>query len=112
LVRTLGGRVGGIAQRVEGEPELEPGKASLVFLSRMPDGAVTVASRSQGQFDLVADPSGKLTVRRSRSLPKLVHRPTREFPDPALSAVIVLHRASLDSAEVAIKGAWKQAHGR
>jgi hypothetical protein len=111
VIRTLGGKVGGIAQRVEGEPDLEPGKATLVFLSRMPDGMATVAARSQGQFELVADSSGKLTVHRSRSLPRLVHRPTREFPDAALSAVIVLHRASLDAAEVAIKGAWRQAHG-
>src|SRR6185503_4879482 len=103
LIRTLGGSVDGIAQRVEGEPELVLGKASLVFLRRMPDGAVTVAARSQGQFELVADSEGKLTVYRSRSLGKLVHRATREFPDPALSAVIVLSRASFDTAEAAIE---------
>ncbi len=49
-VRTLGGHVGDVGQRVEGEAEFSTGTRSLVFLRRVPDGRFRVTQMSQGHF--------------------------------------------------------------
>jgi hypothetical protein len=49
-VRTLGGHVGDVGQRVEGEAEFSKGSRALVFLRRAPDGRFRVTQMSQGHF--------------------------------------------------------------
>jgi hypothetical protein len=55
-VRTLGGVVGNVGQRVEGEAVLTVGRPCLLFLRKGPvDGFYDVTARAQGQFPLVID---------------------------------------------------------
>lgn len=49
-VRTLGGQVGDVGQRVEGEAEFTAGSRALLFLRRAPDGRFRVTQMSQGHF--------------------------------------------------------------
>jgi hypothetical protein len=49
-VRTLGGHVGDVGQRVEGEAEFAAGSRAVVFLRRVPDGRFRVTQMSQGHF--------------------------------------------------------------
>lgn len=49
-VRTLGGHVGDVGQRVEGEAEFSVGSRSLLFLRRVPDGRFRVTQMAQGHF--------------------------------------------------------------
>lgn len=58
-VRTMGGVVGTIGQRVEGEAVFTTGEASLVFLHPGPAGVYVVTSRGQGQFPVVPDANPK-----------------------------------------------------
>ncbi len=57
-VRTLGGEVGELGQRVDGEASLEIGKPTLLFLERLPTGTFAVTARAQGQFFIDRRPSG------------------------------------------------------
>lgn len=49
-VRTLGGHVGDVGQRVEGEAEFTAGARAMLFLRRVPDGRFRVTQMSQGHF--------------------------------------------------------------
>lgn len=72
LVRTLGGRVGKVAQVVPGEAELVPGKTSSLFLESSRDGGMlAVTAMSQGHYPLRADLRGVLRLRPSPHLPDL-----------------------------------------
>jgi hypothetical protein len=66
-VRTLGGHVGDIGQRVEGEAEFAPNERAVVFLRRVPDGRFRVTQMSQGHFRV--DGSG--TIARLRGTTRL-----------------------------------------
>lgn len=57
-VRTLGGRVGGIAQRVHGEASLTPHEASVLFLRATVSGAFGVVAMAQGHYPLLTDEEG------------------------------------------------------
>jgi hypothetical protein len=56
VVRQLGGRLPGIQSWVFGSPEFDLGEKVLVFLRRMPDGALRVAHLYQGKFSVILDP--------------------------------------------------------
>lgn len=49
-VRTLGGQVGDIGQKVEGEAVLALGQRSVLFLKSFPDGPMRVVEMAQGQY--------------------------------------------------------------
>ncbi len=51
-VRTLGGVVDKIGQRVEGEAVLKKGERSVVFLHRLADGTSVVAEMAQGHYPI------------------------------------------------------------
>ena len=57
-VRTLGGRVGDIGQKVEGEAVLPQGKRMVLFLLARPDGRSVVAGMSQGVWMVVRGTDG------------------------------------------------------
>ena len=61
-VRTLGGEVDGLGQRVLGEPWFRPGRRYLVFLERHPDRTPTPRFRpvgmAQGALPIVDSPDG------------------------------------------------------
>jgi hypothetical protein len=109
-VRTMGGVVGNIGQRVEGEAVLLPGEPSLLFLHAGPVGAFDVTARGQGQFPIVADDTGQRTrVVRSNAMGMIVER------RPAAAgrrASDVLHGRSVEDAAHAISAAWDAVHAR
>ena len=54
-VRTLGGVVGKIGQRVEGEAVLVPGERAVLFLKSSPEGHFRVVEMAQGHYPLLKD---------------------------------------------------------
>jgi len=77
VLRTLGGRVGEIQQKVHGEAALPSGEAVLVFAGRLHEGGRRVVGMAQGHYPLVSD-AGDVRLRRSRDLPQLLRRPEIE----------------------------------
>lgn len=74
-VRTLGGTVDGIGQRVFGEAELELNRPVLLFLRARQDGTHMVAGMAQGEFPLEVGSDGTRRVRSSHGLGALVPPP-------------------------------------
>ena len=94
IVRTLGGEVDGIGQRVFGEPQLRSGERYLLFLETLPSGdasssAATALYRavgmSQGALPVVDAPGGA-TVAPNPDLPELVEPGAQMSVRPWLDA--------------------------
>ncbi len=112
-VQTLGGVVGGIGQRVEGEPVFSPSVPSIVFLQRGAiEGRFVVAGRAQGQLVVTKD---------ARSLREIVHvprtgallpRPQRvPYAVPAASPLVTtLDGRDADDVAVEAAHAWERTH--
>jgi|HubBroStandDraft_1064217.scaffolds.fasta_scaffold12556_4 hypothetical protein len=112
-VRTMGGIVGDTGQRVEGEPLLGLGQASLLFLQPGPNGSFHVTARAQGQFPVVAASDQRPAyVVRSEAVGALVPRQSPSSSSPALLAREALHGRSVDDAVHEIVSAWSRTHGR
>jgi hypothetical protein len=62
-LRTLGGRVGDVAQRVFGEAEIAIGRPALLFLFRANDAEHVVTDLAGGHFQLDRDALGVARVR-------------------------------------------------
>jgi hypothetical protein len=60
-MRSLGGAIGDIGMRIEGEPRLESGRQYVVFLARTSSGALRPVGMSQGVLP-VREVSGTTTV--------------------------------------------------
>jgi hypothetical protein len=65
VVRNPGGRVGDVAQDVDGVPAFAPGDEVLLFLDRLSDGVNVLMGLSQGKVDLVRDATGRLVMERT-----------------------------------------------
>jgi hypothetical protein len=112
-VRTMGGVVGRIGQRVEGEAVLLPGRPSLVFLHEGPQAVFEVTARGQGQFPIVADETGNLTrIVRSLAMGAIVAPRPSLPPAPGGLAGDVLHGRDLDDAAAQVSAAWARTHAR
>lgn len=68
LVRTLGGRVGDIAQLVHGEARLKQGDPNALFVHQNHDGTLVVTAMAQGEFPLQVDQRGVERLERSPAL--------------------------------------------
>lgn len=114
-VRTMGGIVGKIGQRVEGEAVLAPGHASLLFLhtgGNAPAGIYQVTARGQGQFPVVAaaDPAAPPHLVRSNAAGVLV-APNAVGPVAApVFAADVVHGRLVDDVAGDIAAAWGRTH--
>lgn len=88
VVRTLGGEVDRIGQRVFGEPIFRPGERYLVFLERLPGSSVPALLRpvgmAQGVLPVVDAPGGPL-VTPPPDLPLLVDPGAMVSPAPWLT---------------------------
>lgn len=73
LVRTLGGRVGDVAQIAHGEAALTVGEEAVVFLTEERAGERRVTAMAQGHYPLEFR-EGRVLLRRSPQLPDLVER--------------------------------------
>lgn len=72
LVRVLGGAIGNLGVRVDGQAELELGKPSTLFLSPASPILAYVTGAAQGHFPLFDDGRGVLRLRPSPRLPALI----------------------------------------
>lgn len=114
-VRTMGGVVGKIGQRVEGEAVLAQGHASLLFLhtgGNAPAGTYQVTARGQGQFPVVAsvDPAAPPHLVRSTAAGVLV-APSVVGPVPnRVLAADVVHGRIVDDVATDIAAAWGRTH--
>lgn len=114
-VRTMGGVVGKIGQRVEGEAVLAPGHASLLFLhtgGNAPAGTYQVTARGQGQFPVVAaaDPAAPPHLVRSTAAGVLVApNLAGPVPNPVLAADVV-HGRLVDDVATDVVAAWGRTH--
>ena len=61
-VRTLGGQVGDIAERVFGDAELAPQQRTLLFLSRVDETLHVVTGMAGGCFPIRQDAKGEATM--------------------------------------------------
>lgn len=61
-VRTFGGKVGSVGQRVEGEAALVPGQSSVMFLHARGDGTHAIAAMALGHFPLLKAEDGSLRL--------------------------------------------------
>lgn len=61
-VRTFGGRVGSVGQRVEGEATLVAGEESVLFLQKRLDGTHAVTGMALGHYPLGKADDGKLVL--------------------------------------------------
>jgi len=110
VVQTLGGRVGKIAQVVDGEPTFANGEQALVFLRGDAAGPLRVTLRAQGQFR-VQGGDGNLRLVRPRQLGKLL----RARPPSAATltdAALTLDGASLAAGVDRIVAVWRRVHAR
>ncbi len=100
-VRTLGGVVDKIGQRVEGEATLVSGAHALLFLKAREDGTHAIAEMAQGHFLVSADAARKVTPSAAALLRgKTPERPARELlMGKSLRAAIDLIRAEKKAVE-------------
>lgn len=104
-VRTLGGRVGDIGQKVEGEAVLPQGKRMVLFLLARPDGRAVVAGMGQGAWMVVKGTDGVERLEPQKHRGVLVPNKARE------SAQMLLTGRVLDEVLRVIEAAH-QARGR
>ncbi|MCA9586368.1 MAG: hypothetical protein KC657_13510 [Myxococcales bacterium] len=126
-VRTMGGVVGKIGQHVDGEPVLQVGKPSLLFLRHFKPGTYQVSARAQGQFPVVFDEQlkAKKIIRSSAVGVLLPPKPGAQRSasgvtpktvtkiDPTMSVRLakdVLHERALDDAVRDIAALHKKLH--
>lgn len=105
-VRTLGGQVGDVGQKVEGEALLVPGERSVLFLKTFPDGPSRVVEMAQGQY--LVRPEAKIDrLLLSPYLGKVL--PSRDEKERSRAARVLLHGRPLGEAIAAIRLARKDA---
>jgi hypothetical protein len=71
LVRTLGGRVGGMRELVLGQPALSLARSDVAFLQLGSDGAHWFTGMAQGHYPLVDTEQGELALGVSPQVPEI-----------------------------------------
>jgi hypothetical protein len=109
-LRTLGGVVGHVGQRVEGEAVLSAGQQALVFVRAGPAGTFKVTERAQGQFPIVATPASPARVVRANGAGLIVRPAAAPSNAGARLAADVLHDRPVDDAVRDIAADWGRTH--
>lgn len=104
-VRTLGGVVGEIGQRVEGEAVLPRGKRVMLFLTSRADGSSSVVGMAQGVWMVVKEADGAERVKPGLQRGVLVRNRER------VSAQAELEGKTLDEVIAKVTHA-RASHGR
>ena len=110
-LRTLGGVVGHVGQRVEGEAVLSFGYQALVFLGAGKAGTFYVTARAQGQFPIVTTPTSGPHVVRAGAVGLLL-KPAAPMNTTVRLAADVLHGRAVDDAVQDIAADWERTHAR
>ena len=71
LVRTLGGRVGGVGEIVHGQPTISAASADVAFLKLGADGAHWFVGMAQGHYPLVGQVQAERKLIQSAQLPEI-----------------------------------------
>ena len=118
-IRTMGGVVGDIGQRVDGEAVLTVGRPTLLFLHPGPPGAFEVTARGQGQFPVVLNEKNELRLIRGSNvgmlLPPKSGLTTTSAPitaPPPVLAADVIHGRLVDDVARDVAAAWKRVHAK
>jgi hypothetical protein len=98
-VRVLGGIVGDLGERVDGQAELVLGEPAVAFLMPISPVLAYVTGAAQGHYRLLADTQRLLRLRPSPHLPLLLR--------PEESAAASLAGTTLDQARALVRGAVK-----
>ena len=72
LIRTLGGSLGRLGERVHGQAQLVVGEPCVAFLLQGPDGLHYVNGMAQGHYPLQRDSAGTELLRRSPAATELL----------------------------------------
>ncbi len=111
-VRTFGGVVGKIGQRVEGEPSFEVKRTSIVFLVPATSSAFAVVGRAQGQLVVTKAANGREVVRIGR-VGELVARAVRAPRAPSDGPLMTnLDGLSADDVAKSAAQAWERTHAK
>ncbi len=109
-VRTMGGVVGDIGQRVEGEAVFEVGQPCLVFAHPVKPGAFVVTARAQGQFPVVADEKDASSrLLRGPEIGALIRPAAAAGAAPRLAAEVVPGRL-VDDVARDVAADWPRLH--
>jgi len=118
-VRTLGGVVGDVGQRVEGEARFTAGAPSIVFLAKDVQGRedaaarFVVAGRAQGQLVVARDADGRDVVRVVGTGGLVERRQRVPLAPPATAPLVTtLDGRSADDATREVVLAWGRTHAR
>lgn len=103
-IRTLGGAVGDVGQEVSGEPRIDRGTKSLLFL-RKRGNVYSITGRGQGLYPIVTDKKGVSRVTPSPDAGLLV-----ATPGPVEPARDSLSGKLLDTAIALIRKAREASH--
>lgn len=77
VIRSMGGVVDGIAQRVYGEPHYEPGEEVVIFLRGLGGGEYRTIGMAQGKFRLLTE-GGKTRAAQGLDGLALARRPSQQ----------------------------------
>lgn len=80
MVRTLGGKVGDLGERVHGQAQLLTGESCVAFLLQAPDGLHYVNGMAQGHYPLR---SARQLLTQSPDLPEIL-----DFDSSAVKALV------------------------
>jgi len=72
MIRTLGGRVGDVAEIVHGAARLDRSQKSVLFLRERAPLVFSITAETQGVFPLRRDPKGLMVLSPMRGLSKLL----------------------------------------
>jgi hypothetical protein len=114
-VRTCGGVVGNIGERVEGEATFSPNVSSIVFLKqRAADGVFVVAGGAQGQLVVLKDARTAREVVRVLGTGVLLPRPQRVPLAPPIASPLLTSFDGRDADDVSSEAAsaWGRTHAR
>jgi hypothetical protein len=109
-IRTLGGIVGNVGQRVEGEAVLSIGRPSLIFVRPGPGGTFRVTERSQGQYAIVSAGSGSTHILRASSAGAILKPMAAPTSAGARLASDVLGDRAVEDAVSEIASEWGHTH--
>jgi hypothetical protein len=112
-IRTLGGIVDGIGQRVEGEASFTLGAPSIVFVapSLAGDDRVAIVAAAQGQLMIDRDRTTGRELTHLRGTGALFSRPLR-IPNAAPTRLMTtLDGASVSEVTELAAQAWRKTHG-
>ncbi len=109
-VKTLGGRVGDLAQVVEGEPSFQGEAPRLAFLAKGAGKSMFVVARAQGIYALVEAKPNEWMIRAAQGTGELFAPSSLRGPLVIVSASQELANKSFEVVSVSLRNLWGAHH--